>query len=101
MHCLSLLLLACVLLVRAADTGIAGPYAGQWKSDSSGDGGTLHMTLAAAPGDSLKCDITFTLAGEEVKTKMQSFKFENSQLDVAYDFEVQGVTGTWNAARSK
>ena len=96
MRCLSLILLSAVLLVRAADTGTAGSYAGEWKSDSSGSGGTLRMTLTPAPGDSLKCEISFTLSGEEVKTKIQSFKFENSQLNVAYDFEVQGVT-----ARSK
>jgi hypothetical protein len=102
MRCLSLILLSSVLLIRAADTGMAGPYAGQWKSDSSGDGGTLQMALTAAPGDAWKCDISFTLTGEEVKTKIQSFKFENSQLDVAYDFEVQGViarsklTGKWD-----
>jgi hypothetical protein len=102
MRSLCLLFLATVLLVRAADTGMAGPYAGEWKSDSSGSGGAVHMTLAAAPDGSWKCDISFTLAGEEVKSKVQSFKFENSQLDVAYDFEIQGVvahsklTGNWD-----
>ena len=96
MRCLSLILLSAVLLVRAADTGMAGGYSGEWKSDSSGYGGVFHMTLSAAAGDTLKCDVSFMLSGEEVKTKMQSFKFENSQIDVAYDFDVQGVT-----ARSK
>uniref|UniRef100_Q027R9 Uncharacterized protein n=1 Tax=Solibacter usitatus (strain Ellin6076) TaxID=234267 RepID=Q027R9_SOLUE len=96
MRCLSLIFLSAVLLVRAADTGMAGSYTGEWKSDSSGSGGALHMTLTAAPGDSWKCGISFSLSGEEVKTKIQSFKLESSQLDVAYDFEVQGVT-----ARSK
>ena len=96
MRCLCLILLSAVLLVRAADTGMAGSYAGEWKSDSSGNGGAIRMTLTPAPGDSLKCDISFTLSGDEVKTKIQSFKLENPQFDVAYDFEVQGVT-----ARSK
>ncbi len=39
MRSLCLLFLATVLLVRAADTGMAGPYTGVWKSDSSGSGG--------------------------------------------------------------
>ncbi len=91
-----------ILLLRAADTGMAGPYAGEWKSDSSGNSGAVHMTLTAAPGGTWKCDISFTLAGQEVKSKVQSFKLENSQLEVAYDFEIQGViarsklTGKWD-----
>jgi len=92
MRCLSVLFLCSLLLVQAADSGIAGRYTGEWKSDSSGSGGATRMTIDEAS----KCEIVFSLAGEEVKTKMQSFKFENSQLDLAYDFEVQGVT-----ARSK
>jgi hypothetical protein len=98
MRCLCFLLLTSVLLVRAADTGMAGSYTGEWKSDSSGSAGALHMTLDA----NSKCDISFTLAGEEVKTKIQSFKLENSQFEVAYDFEVQGIvarsklTGKWD-----
>ncbi len=102
MRSLCLLLLASVFLVRAADTAMAGPYAGEWKSDSTGSGGVVHMTLTAAPDGSWKCDISFTLAGEEVKSKVRSVKLENSQLDVAYDFEVQGVvarsklTGKWD-----
>ena len=96
MRFLSLIFLSAVLLVRAADTGMAGSYPGEWKSDSSGNGGVFHMTLSTAAGDALKCEISFMLSGEEVKTKMQSFKFENSQIEVAYDFDVQGAT-----ARSK
>jgi hypothetical protein len=96
MRSLFFLLLSSFLLVHAADTGIAGPYTGEWKSDSSGSGGAIHMTLTPAPGDSWKCDISFSLAGDEIRTKVQSFKLQNSQLEVAYDFEVQGIT-----ARSK
>jgi hypothetical protein len=92
MRSLSLLFLSTILLVRAADPGMAGNYTGVWKSDASGNGGTIRMTLIAVPDASYKCDVSFTLGGEEVKTKLQSFKLENSQLDVAYDFDVQGIT---------
>jgi hypothetical protein len=92
MRSLSLFLLSSLLLVRAADNDMAGIYAGVWKSDSSGNNGSVHMTLTAVPDQSWKCEISFTLAGEDIKTKVQSFKLENSQLDVAYDFEVQGIT---------
>lgn len=96
MRSLCLVFLSSLLLVRAADTGMAGIYSGVWKSDSSGSSGTVHMTLTAVPDESWKCEISFTLAGAEVTTKVQSFKLENGQLDVAYDFDIQGVT-----ARSK
>ena len=92
MRYLHLLLLFSVLLVRAADTDVAGRYTGEWKSDSSGNNGAVHMSLAPAPDGAWKCEISFTLSGEEVKAKVQSFKLENAQLEVAYDFEVQGVT---------
>ena len=32
-----------------ADRDLAGRYTGEWKSNSSGNGGALHMTLDAAP----------------------------------------------------
>jgi hypothetical protein len=90
------LLLFSVLLVCAAGTDVAGHYTGEWKSDSSGAGGVLRMSLDPSPNAAWKCEISFTLTGEEVKTRMQSFQLENSQLEVAYDFDVQG-----NALRSK
>jgi hypothetical protein len=92
MRSLCLVFLSSLLLVRAADTGMAGVYSGVWKSDSSGDGGSIRMTLTAIPDESWKCEISFTLSGAEVTTKMRSCKLENSQLDVAYDFDIQGVT---------
>ena len=92
MRCLHLFLLFSVLLCRAADTGVAGSYTGEWKSDTSGNNGTLRMSLEAAPNDSWKCEITFTLAGQEVKTRTRSFTFADSQLDLAYTFDIQGVT---------
>ena len=102
MRYLHLVLLFSVLLVRAADTEMAGRYTGEWKSDSSGNNGTLRMNLDPAPGDTWKCEISFTLAGEDIKTKVQSFTLAKSQLEVAYDFDIQGaalrskLTGHWD-----
>ncbi|HXB72082.1 MAG TPA: hypothetical protein VNY05_27850 [Candidatus Acidoferrales bacterium] len=93
MRYLHLLLLSSLLLVRAADTGMAGPYTGEWKSDSSGNSGAVHMTLSTAPDGAWKGEFSFTVDGEELKSKVQSFKLENSQLDAACDVQVQGMTG--------
>ena len=92
MRFVCLLFLSSFLLVRAADDALAGRYSGIWKSNSSGSSGGIQITLTAVADASWKCEVSFTLAGEDVKGKVQSCKVENSQLDVAYDFEVQGVT---------
>jgi hypothetical protein len=93
MRLVYVLLLSSFLLVRAADTPMAGSFAGEWKSESSGNGGSFRMSLVSATdGGPWKCEVTFSLAGDEVKTKMQTCKVQNSQLTMAYDFEVQGVT---------
>ena len=96
MRSLTLLFLSTLLLVRAADNDFAGRYTGVWTSGSSGNTGAINMTLTPVTEGAWKCDISFTLAGDEVKCKVQSFKLEHEQFDVAYDFQVQGVT-----ARSK
>lgn len=87
-----------------ADRDLAGSYSGEWKSNSSGGGGGYHMTLAAAPDGTWKCEAGFTLAGAEVKTTTHDIKLQDSKLDVSYDFEVQGanlrsrMTGEWNGS---
>jgi hypothetical protein len=96
MRYLGVLSISALLLLSAADTDFAGRYSGVWKSDASGGGGVIQMTLTAVPDATWKCDVSFTLGGEDIKTKVQSCKLENSQFDVAYDFDAQGVT-----ARSK
>jgi hypothetical protein len=101
MRFLTLLLLVPLLLLLAADTDLAGRFAGDWKS-VSGNGGQFRMSLEPKPEGSWKCEVTFTLAGEEVKTTMREVKVEQAKLTAAYDFEVQGstlrsrITGQWN-----
>ena len=95
-------LLLLVLIAQAADRDLAGRYAGEWKSNNSGASGSLRMSLELSAGGTWKCEVTFTLEGEEVRTIMRSAKLEQSKLDVSYDFTVQGmslrshITGTWN-----
>src|SRR5260370_33515763 len=67
--------------------GLAGTYKGPWSGSGSGD---FTITLTQA-GDDWKADITFTLGGETVKTKITSLKVEGSKLKVAYQFDLQGT----------
>jgi hypothetical protein len=80
MRQLSLLFLLAVL-VSGADGDMAGRWAGDWKSANSGDGGTFHMLLDST-GGAWKCEITFALGGEDVKTTVRSVKVEQSKLEV-------------------
>jgi hypothetical protein len=85
-----------------ADRDLAGGYTGEWKSGSSGNGGTIRMMLEAAPDGTWKCEAGFSLDGAEIKTTTHQITLKDSKLDVSYDFEIQGVvlrsllTGTWD-----
>ncbi len=100
-------MLLLVLGGYCADRDLAGRYTGEWKSDSSGNGGVLHMTLEAAPDGTWKCEAGFTLDGAEIKTTTHEIKLQDSKLDVSYDFEVQGaqlrsrMTGEWDGSAFK
>jgi hypothetical protein len=97
-------LLLLVLAGYCADRDLAGRYAGEWKSDSSGNGGAIRMTLDTAPDGTWKCEASFTLDGGEVKTTTHQIKLQDAKLDLSYDFEVQGanlrsrITGEWNGS---
>src|SRR5215475_13326933 len=98
-----LLLIAIFTALGAADD-FAGPYAGEWKSKSSGNGGTIHFKLNSAPGGGWTCDLTFGLQDSDVKTTMREVRVQDRKLELAYDFEIQGaalrsrVKGEWNGS---
>ena len=37
-----------------------------------------------------KCEASFTLGGQEVKTTMKSIKVEESKIEIRYEFDLQG-----------
>ena len=100
-------MLLLVLAGFCADRDLAGRYTGEWKSDSSGNGGAYRMTLSAAPDGTWSCDATFSLDGADVKTTTHQIKLQDSKLDVSYDFAIQGInlrsrmTGEWNGSAFK
>ena len=74
-----LLLMTCSLLMAAGET-----FTGKWASSQNGSGGTLRMKLTPEP------EVSFTIGGEDVKTKVSSSKITGENFDIEYDFEVQG-----------
>jgi hypothetical protein len=102
MRHLALLFLLLLVGVRAADRDLAGKYSGEWKSNSSGGGGAFRMNLELAADGTWKWEVTFTYAGQEVKTTAGQVKVAQSKLEGWYDFDLQGftlrsrITGEWN-----
>jgi predicted esterase len=88
----------------SASTGatLAGHYRGEWKGTAGS--GTFRLNVEPAAGGGWKCDVTFALNGEELKTAMRQCEVSQSKLDVAYDFDALGFTlrshtiGQWKAA---
>jgi hypothetical protein len=80
-------LFALIAAVTLFAAGLAGTYKGTWSGSGSGD---FTITLTQA-GDDWKADITFTLGGETVKTKITSLKVDSTKLKCSYQFDLQGT----------
>jgi hypothetical protein len=116
MRRLTIVLLIAMFTALAAAVDFAGAYAGEWKSNGSGNGGAIHFKLNSSPSGGWTCDLTFGLQGSDVKTTMREVRvqdrkvvkgewngsafagtFETSLLDGSAAVD----SGTWNAARQK
>ena len=74
----ALLMFAC--LVPAADK-----FSGKWASSQNDAEGTIDIQLAEP------ASVTFTLRGQEVKTKVLTLKKEASVIEVRYEFDLGGA----------
>jgi hypothetical protein len=86
MRSLILSLAAAAVLLSA---GLAGTYKGTF-SGSSGSSGDITVTLSQTDND-WKSEVTFTLGGDTVKTKVTSVKADGSKFTVVYTFDLQGT----------
>jgi hypothetical protein len=82
-----LVLMFCAALLFSA--GLAGTYKGTF-SGSSGASGDISVTLTQA-GDDWKSEVTFSLGGDTVKTKVTSVKVDGAKMTVVYTFDLQGT----------
>lgn len=79
------LLLLSVMFLAGAD--LAGDYKGTWSGAASGD---FHIVLNHA-GDDWKAEVSFSMGGEEVHTKIVSVKVDGNKLKLVYQYDLQGT----------
>jgi hypothetical protein len=83
-------LLTVLLATMLLGAGLAGSFKGTY-SGSSGASGDITVTLTQSDSGDWKSEVTFTLGGDLVKTKITSLKVEGSKLRVVYTFDLQGT----------
>ena len=81
----------------------AGTYKGTY-SGSAGASGDFVVSLTQSDNGEWKSEVTFTLGGADVKTKITSLAIDSSKVKIVYEFDLQGtalestVTGELNGA---
>jgi len=70
--------------------GLSGTYKGSY-SGSAGASGDFVISLTQAGDGEWKSDVTFTLGGQDVKTKITSLKVDGSKVTIVYQFDLQGT----------
>ena len=81
-----LLLLLAAGCAAAAD--LSGRYAGDWSGAAAA--GDMRLTLSHSGAD-WKCEVVFTLGGQDVPTTMKRVKIEGDKVEIEYDFDLQGT----------
>ena len=77
----------------AAAAAPKGEYKGSWKGrdDSSGD---LKIKFATGADAKLTAEAVFTFEGTPVPTRTKTLKIEGSRVELAFSWDVQGVSAT-------
>jgi hypothetical protein len=83
MRAIAVLLMAAALAPAQSAIG-AGTYKGTYSGGAGG--GDFHLKVSADG----KGEIGFTVGGEEVASKMLSFKIDGASLIAVYEFDLQG-----------
>lgn len=90
--------LAVAVILLAAD--LNGTYKGTWSGGQAN--GDITLTFRAGDAGATKADVSFTIAGQDVKCNVTSVKVDGSKVEVIYEFDLGDVklqstaTGQWN-----
>ena len=71
----------------AAD--INGTYKGTWTGGQAN--GDITLTFRLGDAGATKADVSFTIAGQDVKCNVTSVKIDGSKVEVIYDFDLGDV----------
>ncbi len=82
-----LLLLAICSLLAA---GLAGTYKGSYNG-SAGASGDFVVALTKAENGDWKSEVSFSLGGETVKTKVTALEVNGAKVKIVYTFDLQGT----------
>jgi hypothetical protein len=91
MKFLTLTLLFSLLLVRAADSDLAGAFTGEWKSNGASGGGSYSLTLQPGAAGAWTGQARFNVAGEDIKATVKQVTVTGQKVEITYDFETQGT----------
>ncbi len=83
---------AAIFLILSAVCALAADLTGAYKGTWSGDNGNGDITMTFSGGDnsSSKAAISFTYNGETIPCHVTSVKVDGSQVQMVYDFEIDG-----------
>ena|SRR5579862_3453857 len=70
--------------------GLSGTYKGTY-SGSSGASGDFVVSLTQSANSDWKSEVSFTLGGEDVKTRITSLAVDGSKVKIVYQFDLQGT----------
>lgn len=85
MRLLALSFIACLALLSA---DVSGKFTGSWTSRSSGNSGALYMTFTPGADGAWTAESSFTIQGQEVKTKPVSVKISGDQVNVVFAYDI-------------
>lgn len=77
-------------ILAIADSTLAGSYTGTY-SGASGSDGAISLTLKPGKDGAWEGTAGFTLGGQDVKCKTINLKVDGNQLEMTYEFDLQGT----------
>jgi len=76
------------MVVAGQNKVLPGTYKGEWSG--AGGSGEIQLKLTAAADGKLIPEMSFTLGGDQIKSKVTSFKVDGARLSIVYEFDAQG-----------
>ena len=81
-----------LLMAGALCADVTGRYSGTWTSDATGGGGKIEMSFEPGASGEWNSTSSFTYQGQEVRTKTVSSKVTGDQIEVIFEYDIDGLT---------